>query len=392
MLVVFTTISLQAQNKLLSSISQYNSLGTWENSYANNYEYDTNNNLVGETGLRWANGVWKRSSVETYSYNSNNKVTQDTYEDWNPETNAVDYKGRTNYGYTDNRITLIEGQEWKNSNWVNEYKITVTYNSNNLPNELIEFEWIGSQWVNEERTTYTYNANGKIISSVFEEWLGSQWVNSEKTVYTYNINNKLITDRGADWDDFNGNWAQNGDKTEYEWDATGNKTQDIDYYRYDGNNYQYKDEYTYDTTKLMSSFAHPFKDKTGFDYFEEGGFPYVNKLLSENSFSYNSITNSFEISSRTTYNYNNAITLSTDSFKKEVATITVYPNPTSDYINIHSESNTGIDTIIVTDLSGKKVLEQNKTSRVDVQNLSKGIYLLQISVGDNKETRKFIKK
>ena len=97
MLIVFMTITAHGQNKLLSSIQEYNNNDTWEKRYGTNYEYDSNNNLIAETGLSWVDGVWKRRSLETYSYNASNKLTQDTYEDWNPDTNEVDYKGRSIY-------------------------------------------------------------------------------------------------------------------------------------------------------------------------------------------------------------------------------------------------------------------------------------------------------
>lgn len=392
MLIALITITTQGQNKLLSSIREYNNNGTWEKSYGTNYEYDSNNNLIAETGLRWADGVWKRSSIETYSYNASNKVTQDTYEDWNPQTNAVDYKGRTNYSYTNGRLTSIESQDWENSNWVNDYKFTITYNSNNLPSIGIEYFWENSQWNSDERTTYTYNVNNKIISSVFEEWNGTQWVNSEKTLYTYNAQNKITSEKSADWDEFNSNWAANGNQTEYEWDATGNQTLEIDYYKDgQGNINRYKDEYTYDTFNLMSSFTHPFKDKTGVDYIFED-FPYVNKVQVENGYSYNNQTNSFQLSSRTSYNYNAAITLSTPTIEKATAIISVYPNPARVFLNIENPSEIAIDKVFVTDMTGKKVLEQNNATQINVQNLAKGIYVLEAYSGKERMQSKFIKE
>ena len=377
MLMAFTTITVQTQNKLLSSIQEYNNNGTWEKSYGTNYEYDSNNNLVIETELLWSGGVWKRSRIQTYTYNAGNKVTQDTYEDWNPQTNVVDYKERNIYSYTNGRLTSIVSQELMGSNWENDYKFVITYNTNNLPDTVLSYNWVGSQWVNDELTTYTYNVNNRLSTDVFQEWVGSQWVNSSKSIYTYNANNKLITERGANWDEFNNIWVEAGAyRADYELDATGNRFSETQ-----SGGYNYKEEYTYDNSALMSNFAHPFKDKTGLDYFTED-FPYVNKLLTETS---NGGT------SRTTYNYNNLITL--DNYSPEIVDkgITVYPNPTTDYINIQNESNIIIDKVIVTDLTGKKVLEQNKTSQVDVENLAKGMYLVQAISSTNKYQTKFVK-
>ena len=72
--------------------------------------------------------------------------------------------------------------------------------------------------------------------------------------------------------------------------------------------------------------------------------------------------------------------------------VLIYPNPTQDYLNIQNKSNKIIDKVIVTDLTGKKVLEQNNSSQLNVEKLAKGMYVLEVVVGENKETRKFIKE
>ena len=71
--------------------------------------------------------------------------------------------------------------------------------------------------------------------------------------------------------------------------------------------------------------------------------------------------------------------------------ISMYPNPSSDFINI-SNDNLSIKNIKIFNVIGKKIAEinvnDNKIINIDIQNLSKGIYLLS---ADNKATVKFIK-
>lgn len=387
MLILLTTITTHAQNKLLSSIREYYDGNSWQNSSGENYEYDSNNNLITETYLNWNSNsdTWENNSKSTYIYDANNKVTEEIYQDWNITNNALENSSKNLYTYTSGRPTELLFQDWTGSNWVNAYKIEVTYNANNLPATILSYDWNGTQWVNVERSILTYNGNNKISTSVTEEFIDAQWVNSYKSLYTYNVNNKLTLERGANWDDFNG-WVEI-DRTDYVLDANGNRISKT----IEQNDYRYKGEYTYDSFNQMSSFANPFKDKTGLDYFFED-FPYVNKVQVENGSSYNTQNSSYELSSRTTYNYNTAITLSTKTIEKGNATVAVYPNPTHDYLNIQNESNTEIDTLTVTDLTGKKVLEQNKTTQIDVRNLAKGMYVLGIISGKNKETTKFIKE
>jgi hypothetical protein len=85
--------------------------------------------------------------------------------------------------------------------------------------------------------------------------------------------------------------------------------------------------------------------------------------------------------------------LSTDELALATNTITVFPNPTTDFLTIQNSSNTQIDKIIVSDISGKTVLQQNQNaSQVNVQNLSKGMYLLQVVSGAKNWQSKFVKE
>jgi uncharacterized delta-60 repeat protein len=83
--------------------------------------------------------------------------------------------------------------------------------------------------------------------------------------------------------------------------------------------------------------------------------------------------------------------LSTDS--PELEKTVIYPNPTHDYLSLKLPYGYSNYDYQITDLSGKIVLKNTSAdSTIDVQSLSKGIYLLQIK--RNKETyhTKFIKE
>lgn len=83
--------------------------------------------------------------------------------------------------------------------------------------------------------------------------------------------------------------------------------------------------------------------------------------------------------------------LSNTDFDKKA--ISVYPNPTNDFININGIENTPISQVIIMDMLGKKVLttSQLETNKIDVSNLNSGIYMLLISSGNSQDTIKFIK-
>ena len=66
-------------------------------------------------------------------------------------------------------------------------------------------------------------------------------------------------------------------------------------------------------------------------------------------------------------------------------------NPVKDFININSEDS--IDKVQVYNMTGILVLEsKSDTQKIDIKNLSQGIYLLAVYSGDNKSVKKMIVK
>lgn len=71
------------------------------------------------------------------------------------------------------------------------------------------------------------------------------------------------------------------------------------------------------------------------------------------------------------------------------ARVSIYPNPTTDFI--HVSSATKVSSLEVYDISGKKINVDLVDGKVDVQNLSKGSYVLKITNADGTAVTKFIK-
>ena len=386
-LIIFS-ITVQAQNKVFSGISEYYDVNTssWQNYSGANYEYDSNNNVISAIGLEWDLGIWKNYSKTNYTYNASNKATEEVYQEWNSTTNAFENVSKDSYTYTSGKPTEIVYYEWTNPNWVLKDKTVITYNSNNLPDGALSYIWNGIQWLNDTRYTTTYNSNNKLIEDIGEKWVSSNWVNDYKSIYTYDSNNKLVTSRFAIWDIFNTIWVEM-DRIDYTIDANGNRITTT----YSGS-FDSKLEYSYDTSSLMTNFANPFKDKTGLDYFAED-FPHINKVLGYNEYRYDTQTSSFVINGRSTYNYANSITLGTQSVEVSNFAVTVFPNPAKDFLYIQNSTNSEIEKIIVSDISGRTVLQKDKIeASINVEKLAAGIYILQASSGNQKFQTKFIKE
>ena len=69
--------------------------------------------------------------------------------------------------------------------------------------------------------------------------------------------------------------------------------------------------------------------------------------------------------------------------------ISIYPNPTDKYLFI--EGNENPISITIYNLIGKEVLSTKNTNRVDVNEFSKGVYIIRISDGVSQTHKKFIK-
>lgn len=70
--------------------------------------------------------------------------------------------------------------------------------------------------------------------------------------------------------------------------------------------------------------------------------------------------------------------------------IKIFPNPTSDILNIKTDSK--INSVSVFDISGKKVNVKLDGDKVDVRSLPAGTYLINVETKDGISTEKFIKK
>jgi hypothetical protein len=69
--------------------------------------------------------------------------------------------------------------------------------------------------------------------------------------------------------------------------------------------------------------------------------------------------------------------------------ISIYPNPTSDMVYI--DGNYTQLKVVVYDILGKQVMNKSITNSIDISQLEKGVYILQLSDGAKLTTQRIIK-
>jgi hypothetical protein len=69
--------------------------------------------------------------------------------------------------------------------------------------------------------------------------------------------------------------------------------------------------------------------------------------------------------------------------------VSIYPNPTSDIVYI--EGNYSQLKAVVYDILGKQVMNKPITNSIDISQLEKGVYILQLSDGVKLTTQRIIK-
>ena len=77
----------------------------------------------------------------------------------------------------------------------------------------------------------------------------------------------------------------------------------------------------------------------------------------------------------------------------EIAKFDYYPNPATNTINLSADSN--IDTVVIYNLLGQKVLDQNVNSvntKLDISTLSSGNYIMRVSIDGQVGSYKVIKR
>ena len=190
--------TLDTGSKLKEYILQRWEGTKWDNLRRENYTYNTDGQMVTYLVELHKNGIWQNYSMQTNKYFDNLR-TESLFKKWGEPKWENDIKYEFKY---DSNNNLIEWSElrYRDAEWKNKYKRTLTYNSNDNVNMSLLQRWIPTYgWVNYEKYTYKYDINDKMIERIWWYNISGNLTKSYRWRYTYDFEGNLVSEEGGLW-------------------------------------------------------------------------------------------------------------------------------------------------------------------------------------------------
>lgn len=444
---VFGTLIL-AENSLIQRINNYQSNGnSYSLSKSNKYSYN------GIDSREYAE--YLMTEEDTMLTFESYEVLNKDFGDFIPEyINKYEYQdGELFYSsketYENGLTTKKELTYYNPGGSIAENSIeqTFTYDQDKNLLSIVTEEYISGNYKNMNKYTFEYTSKGKLSSRFYKVWENAAWktMSVDSVIYSdlykpirksthtlYNGNMQVVSDEEISYDDYMmpdtiiRNTANGSVKIEYE--NIKNQTQALTYYEKAGSEWvpyrkdimdedlvisrNFKDgeswtpyRKTVQNKKLGymademiylnngSEFALVYLDTTQY----ENGLP-VFETRQVNSFSDGSLLNGAE--REITYRLASSVLLESEDYKVmpfDEDLFKLYPNPATDRLNISLPDNSEKISIRLFDINGKRIYIQNSNNQsnhisMDVDNLTPGMYFVQIVTGSHLKTLKLIKK
>lgn len=340
------------------------------------------------------NNAYRNQFHRTQTFNAANKVQNYTCQSWNTITNVWRDSARYLYTYNGDLTKLLVtnfqifyGGIWANHVFYNNqydasnniitmsstvFNMHFTYDANNNLIQRKDSIWeLGLGWHDYDRLTFSYDASNKMTSYVVENFTNTTWQNAEKYEYVYIGNNVLQTIEYT--------WSNNA------WTISGKHS-----YTYDSNDNKLTD--TYNTYDLPSGlFVNSYILLWTYNNFNQP-VTYGSQTwdVAANAWTYT--TDDFLYR----YYYQNYFPTDVNTIDQEKIAVNLFPVPASENINIDAkfERNKNYQLNLF-DVQGKLIKSLNGHANtlhqtISVAELQSGNYFINLIVGDQKVSKKFI--
>jgi len=376
-IITYDTLNVKQQRLTQTFDANYNVLSllieqwlsnAWTSLYRYSYTYDINGNILIEFVEEWQSNIWVNYTRNTYTYDISGNILTKLYEQWQSNAWANLYKFSFTYDSNGNMLTRLY-EKWQNNSWVNYSRYTYTYDNNNNRLTWLYEQWQNNSWVNCNNSIYTYDSNNNLLTEFVEDWINNAWGNSWNYIYSYDTNGKMLTWLGDQW--LNSTW-ENSFIHNYSYDVNGNMLSDVEEIFQNNIWVNFiRFIYTYDANE---------NSLTG----ELEGWQNINWQPYQSQYWYISLYSNM-IKTYNIYNiyryeasYTSLISGVDNKYAKSNS-ITVYPNPANSSFTIKSyENNTTLKILNISGQLLKKVKVKDNENIIDIKDLTKGVYLLEI--------------
>lgn len=377
--------------------------------------------------------IGKNSSGDPRWYSSENggSTPLDIHYNWNATSQPyikVSPTYKSEYAYNENGDPILhEYYHWDiaSESFIPEWKLEYAYDENGNRTLYLNYTWniASASYILWRKTEYSYDVNGNRTHQLISHWdtTTASFTPKRKDEYSYEYNDRTLS-LGYTWDTVSASFILSG-KDEYSYDENGNQILIVhslwdtvsasfipDWKREyshdaDGNVTLFFD---YEWDSVTESFINKSKRESDYIYNAYGGYLMSSRyynwhtqigdfipllknkgiVILDNETSYVTQQSSYEydtdnnewIENGNRYNYySKTPVLSTP--EPEEKRVLIYPNPTTDYLNVKSANEFLNINFVLYDINGRKVFSKMlKTStQIDVQSLTPALYFYSIT-------------
>lgn len=399
-LVVFAwPINAQLTRKLLDSVLTYTITRSDSAKYWKKlYQYDNDGRVIyeGEYSSSRGQKTWQTEEYTQRIFNSDGLAIEvENYRRAVPWTYIDQYLhyNRTYDRYGNLRIDSISIKNIQTNEWYPWMKKENTFNNKNQAVRTFSWSWNyrNETWFQPSKTDYKYNSNGNLLSQIRSGWDGknNEWTHSPNYGwFEYDDEGRMTKRyyRSIDYDI----------PVEYyiEYSYPTDTTKNIENYKkhrsdsvfwlisYEEQLFKPDGRIVYHIVELSERASGELrpKEKQTWQYDEDDDITYLNTE--------EWINNKWRIKKRAIYYYN---TLLSNQLLNHDLDYVLYPNPTTDVINI-----TGLSQPVAIELysiHGRLLKSINQVENsIDISDLPAGVYILNLTLWNKATKRNIIVK
>ena len=333
------------------------------------YFYDENNLLV-EEHAQIQSEVRNKilGNVYNYHYHDDGLLESVDYHSWSAQRDSLVLRGSICYKH-DNMRNIVLILQFENDNDRGYYatdSILRIINNEGLLDKRIDYikSALSDEWILINELSFIYDNDGRTHKVIPQEFNRNNWQPIDTTLFRYHpygsLDEVMIVQT---------------DSSSFE--QIGILFEDIRYI----SDYKHDDNITINQVKLPRSYSphyeqhHMLIEKNQYENILPGGSQYGSGDMAK--------TSSAE------YFYSE-ITTSVDDIETNQLSISLSPNPANEYIEITSAEPIGELQFTMTDISGRRVLDQQiyTNQRINITHISKGTYIYTVNDGNGQSTGK----